>query len=167
MATKKQTGFEIGDRVEGGRPGTEDYDAGEVIAVDGDQVTVAWDSLVQTTQSESRLRAEGAQVAATIVEAGNGFPDVGDYVPGDDGELYRVVTRGRNITTHGPGAGDQCHGYVLELADWSDAESDDEVHPCSARLDRACEHDRVDSDAYGVAFCRDCGEDLEDREVRS
>ena len=34
----------IGSRVEGGLPGTEDHDTGTIVAIDGDQVTVAWDS---------------------------------------------------------------------------------------------------------------------------
>ncbi len=48
----------IGDRVEGGDT-PEDYDTGRVTAVDGDQVTVAWDSQITTTQSASTLRTEG------------------------------------------------------------------------------------------------------------
>jgi hypothetical protein len=46
----------VGDRVEAGRPGTEDYDVGVVHAVDGDQVTVGWKSGVVTTQHASVLR---------------------------------------------------------------------------------------------------------------
>jgi len=42
--------FRIGDLVEGGAPGTEDYDRGRVIDIDGDEVTVAWQSGVRTTQ---------------------------------------------------------------------------------------------------------------------
>jgi hypothetical protein len=40
---------------------------------------------------------------ATIHERGNGFPKVGDYVPGSDGELYLVKSMGR-IHTGAPGA---------------------------------------------------------------
>lgn len=48
-----------GDLVEAGEPGTEDYDTGRVVAVSGDQVTVAWrGACVQTTQ-----RAEGLRIA--------------------------------------------------------------------------------------------------------
>lgn len=57
MNTTQNT-FEIDDRVEGGRPGTEDYDTGKVIAIEGDQITVAWSSGVRTTQSTSLLRHE-------------------------------------------------------------------------------------------------------------
>ena len=45
----------LGDRVEGGTAGTEDYDSGRVDKIDGDQVTVSWDSLAVTTQHESVL----------------------------------------------------------------------------------------------------------------
>lgn len=46
----------VGDRVYGGQT-RDDYDEGRVIAIVGDHVTVAWDSLVQTTQAASLLRA--------------------------------------------------------------------------------------------------------------
>jgi hypothetical protein len=46
----------VGSRVCGGAPGTEDYDEGRVTEVDGDQVTVAWDSQVTTTQRADALR---------------------------------------------------------------------------------------------------------------
>ena len=52
----------VGDRVEGGN-NAEDYDTGRVIAVDGDQVTVAWDSGVRTTNPASTLRPEGTDAA--------------------------------------------------------------------------------------------------------
>ena len=45
----------IGARVEGGDT-EEDYDTGRVVAVDGDQVTVAWQSGTRTTQHFSLLR---------------------------------------------------------------------------------------------------------------
>ncbi len=50
----------LGDRVEGGGPGTEDHDTGRVVRVDGDQVTVAWSNGETTTQRASALRPEGA-----------------------------------------------------------------------------------------------------------
>lgn len=56
MTKTTTTQFEIGNRVEGGRPGSEDYDTGRVDDVDGDQITVAWDSGVTTTQHASVLR---------------------------------------------------------------------------------------------------------------
>ena len=53
------TQFNVGDRVEGGKYGTEDYDTGRVVAIDGDVVTIAWDTLVQTTAPADALRPEG------------------------------------------------------------------------------------------------------------
>jgi len=47
------TELKIDDRVEGGRG--EDHDTGRVVAIDGDQITVAWDSLVVTTQPAELL----------------------------------------------------------------------------------------------------------------
>lgn len=47
--------IKIDMRVEGGDT-AEDYDTGRVIGIDGDQVTVAWDSLVTTTQPAELLR---------------------------------------------------------------------------------------------------------------
>lgn len=48
-------GFGVGDRVEAGDT-PEDYDTGTVVDVEGDRITVAWDSLVQTTQGAAGLR---------------------------------------------------------------------------------------------------------------
>lgn len=48
--------FEIGDQVAGGERGTEDFDTGRVIEIDGDDVTVAWQSGVRTTQPADILR---------------------------------------------------------------------------------------------------------------
>lgn len=55
---------------------------------------------------------------ARIIEDGNGFPDVGDYVPGDDGQLYRVVSTGSNIHTTGERA--NWITAQVEEADWDD-----------------------------------------------
>lgn len=52
----KSTNLQIGDRVEAGDPSTSDYDCGEVLAIDGEQVTVGWGSEVQTTQRADLLR---------------------------------------------------------------------------------------------------------------
>src|SRR5690606_18813153 len=43
----------VGDRVGGGE--SDDHDHGEVIAIDGDQVTVMWDSGVTCTQGAALL----------------------------------------------------------------------------------------------------------------
>lgn len=48
--------FEVGQRVQGGAAGSDDHDAGVVSDVDGEQVTVAWDSGVRTTQRAEVLR---------------------------------------------------------------------------------------------------------------
>jgi hypothetical protein len=59
---------------------------------------------------------------ATIRECGNGFPSKGDYVPGDDCSLYRVVETSSNIHTGRPylGEGNWIEA-VVEEADWDDA----------------------------------------------
>jgi hypothetical protein len=59
-------------------------------------------------------------ITADIEERGNGYPSRGEYVPGSDGELYRVVCEGRTIETGSPG-GNRCTGYTLALASWSDS----------------------------------------------
>jgi hypothetical protein len=66
-------------------------------------------------------------VAATIYEAGNGFPVVGDYVPGDDGSLYQVTELGPRILT-GSRSGESHHiPYCrVTLVDWSACEEGDE-----------------------------------------
>lgn len=46
----------VGDRVDAGEG--EDYDAGRITAIRGDQATVAWDSLTETTQDASLLTRE-------------------------------------------------------------------------------------------------------------
>lgn len=38
----------VDDRVEGGQPGTEDYDTGRVLDIEGDKADVGWDSGVRT-----------------------------------------------------------------------------------------------------------------------
>lgn len=55
MKTNTRDLFAVGDRVEAGRPGTEDHDTGRVVAVEGDMVTVAWDSEQITTQPSAAL----------------------------------------------------------------------------------------------------------------
>ncbi len=67
---------------------------------------------------------------ATIEERGNGLADVGDYVAGDDGEVYRVVSITGPIHTGGTGAGNYVHATVT-LADWTDVDHDSEP-TCSA-----------------------------------
>ena len=62
---------------------------------------------------------------ATIEERGNGFPDVGDYVPGDDGELYRVVSTDGRIQTGPAGAANWIRASV-EAVEWDDCDEDAE-----------------------------------------
>lgn len=74
-----------------------------------------------------------ALVKAIISETGNGFPYIGSYVPGDDGNLYRVVkTTPRFIYTGPSGEGDFMHGKVRE-ASWDDISSSD-VFPAQVRI---------------------------------
>jgi hypothetical protein len=47
--------FRVGDTVEGGQSGTQDYDTGRVTRIKGDQVTVAWSCLQITTQHVDAL----------------------------------------------------------------------------------------------------------------
>lgn len=70
---------------------------------------------------------------ATIHERGNGLADVGDYVPGDDGELYEVASIVGPIHTGGSGGSNYVHATV-ELADWRDV-SEEDVSTCQARFE--------------------------------
>ena len=67
------------------------------------------------------------RMKARIVDAGNGWPDPGDLVPGDDGELYRVLEVGSTIHTaqHRP----NWISAVVRRIDWTEAPSDDAVFP--------------------------------------
>lgn len=70
---------------------------------------------------------------AAIYERGNGLPDVGDFVAGDDGEVYTVTRFRGPIHTSGAGGGNYIYGEI-ELADWSDVDDDNEPL-CSAVLE--------------------------------
>lgn len=83
---------------------------------------------------------------AIIKEHGNGFPDVGDYVAGDDGEVYRVVSidLGAIQTGRSPGASSWVRATV-ELADWDDV--DDDTEPtCSAVIEEEDDGDDWEDD---------------------
>ncbi len=68
---------------------------------------------------------------ATINEQGNGLPDHGLYVPGDDGELYEIVAIDTRINTgSSPGQGNWCRARV-EMVDWNDIDAD-EIFPAMA-----------------------------------
>lgn len=65
---------------------------------------------------------------ATMYEAGNGFADAGDYAPGDDGELYLIVSVGPRIDTGSAlGGGNRIEGCEVELASWEDCDERDEA----------------------------------------
>lgn len=70
---------------------------------------------------------------ARITERGNGLVDAGDYVPGSDGELYRVVALRGPIQTGGPGCGNWIRATV-ELVDWEDC-AEGEESTCQAIIE--------------------------------
>lgn len=75
------------------------------------------------------------QRRGTIEERGNGFPDLGDYVKGDDGEVYVVRRLGRSIETGRTGNPNVIPGCDLELADWANV--DDDTEPtCTVVLEK-------------------------------
>ena len=83
--------------------------------------------------SESKCDRCGDGMPAVIHERGNGLPDVGDYVAGDDGEVYEVVElTGPVQTGRSAGAGNWIRGRV-QLADWRDVDDDNEP-VCSCTL---------------------------------
>lgn len=68
---------------------------------------------------------------ATIEERGNGLAGAGEYVSGDDGELYRIVRTKRPIHTGSrAGAANYIHA-IVEHADWNDIGDEDEPY-CTA-----------------------------------
>lgn len=74
-------------------------------------------------------------IQATIHELGNGFPETGNYIPGNDGNLYRLVRTNGRIFTGSCGSGNYIHAE-LELADWDeDLEEDEEPFPAQAVLE--------------------------------
>lgn len=87
------------------------------------------------------MKRDNTALDATITERGNGFPDVGDHVPGDDGGLYRVVSFVGPIHTDAPGAGNYVHATV-EPADWGDC-GEDEEFAALATVDQG-DDDKID-----------------------
>lgn len=71
-------------------------------------------------------------IKAIITERGNGFPGVGSYVPGPDGELYRLVRYVGPVHTGRPGGGNYSYARV-EPADWDDVDERD-VFPCECAV---------------------------------
>lgn len=64
-------------------------------------------------------------LSVTINERGNGLPGVGDYVPGDDGALYRVREIMGSIRTGAPGESNYLYA-IVEPAEWRDCPEGDE-----------------------------------------
>jgi hypothetical protein len=77
--------------------------------------------------------AEKITVECTIIENGNGLPDVGDYVPGTDGELYQVAAMSGTIHTGPPGHGNYVHATVAHAC-WDEVDEDEEIHTARARI---------------------------------
>lgn len=73
-------------------------------------------------------RGQGEHMLATMLERGNGFAQAGDFAPGDDGELYLIVSVGPRIETGTLGEGNRVEGCEVELSDW-DACTEDDVAP--------------------------------------
>lgn len=71
-------------------------------------------------------------IECIIKEQGNGMPDVGDYIAGSGGSLYRIVSMGRLEAGAYPGTPYWCHGTV-ERVEW-DACTEDEQHTAFAEL---------------------------------
>lgn len=62
----------------------------------------------------------------TIEERGNGFPKLGAYVPGDDGNLYFVDYVESNIhTSSRPGLSNYVYASVI-IADWEDCTAEEQ-----------------------------------------
>lgn len=66
---------------------------------------------------------------ARIEERGNGMPTAGDYVAGNDGQLYRIVEIGY---THAESGKANWAVATVELANWQDTENDNEIHTAQA-----------------------------------
>lgn len=100
---------------------------------DWSEGTDAWDSLAYEATDEKAIEC-------TIRERGNGLPgprDIGAYVPGDDGELYRLVSVSGPIHTGRAGDDSYVHATVTR-ADWSDCNEGEELRAVAilARLTR-------------------------------
>jgi len=70
---------------------------------------------------------------AEIIEQGNGLAGAGEYVAGDDGQVYVITDElGGRIRTGPAGCGNR-YDALVELAHWSDVSDDDEPY-CSATI---------------------------------
>lgn len=79
------------------------------------------------------------RVESTIYERGMGFPNVGDFVADPD-DLYKIVAMGSRIFTGEPGLPNYVYA-TLEIADWGDIESDDEIFPAYVGIEHGEDHD--------------------------
>ena len=62
----------------------------------------------------------------TIEERGNGLPDVGDYVPGDDGNLWRIVSLIGSIQTGRYAGASNWVRATAEMVGWDDCEEENQ-----------------------------------------
>lgn len=69
---------------------------------------------------------------ATVYERGNGLPDVGDYVPDSEGNLWQIAGALGRIETSGH-RGNHCDCQVIP-ADWDDLEEGEEPFPAVVRV---------------------------------
>jgi len=72
---------------------------------------------------------------ATIYDSGRGFPNIGDYVPGYDGALYRVAALGQR-NKRSRAAGYIAHCRVLRV-EWDVPSIGAEAHPSRCAIEDA------------------------------
>jgi hypothetical protein len=109
------------------------------------------------TEIKTMSNVKGTKkIEAIVSERGNGFPDVGAYVPGDDGGLYRVLSFSGPIHTGPSGASNYIHATV-ELADWDDCEDGEEFPAMASLLDDEEASDESASGADEDGDCPECG----------
>jgi hypothetical protein len=103
---------------------TYDYDAGDVVTVR------AWDE--HGLLHERRVEAPGV-LTGKVQERGNGFPEVGDFVAGADGDVYRVQAFEGPIHT-GPAGSPNWLWAKLAPALWCEV-TDDTEPKCTVVLE--------------------------------
>lgn len=93
----------------------------------------AFNSSVVTGTTETRETMTNETKSARLIEQGNGFPRVGDYVAGGS-DLYRVVAVDTSIQT--TGLRGNWIGADVVAADWDDCDESD-VHSARVELDES------------------------------
>jgi hypothetical protein len=76
------------------------------------------------------------KIQATIIEAGNGLPGVGDLVYDSNGNtVYRIVESNGRISTNGPGIGNSIEASLEEAGDPYDYSQEEweQVSDCRVR----------------------------------